>query len=84
MRAGKASRKERKGKSNYRGVNMPIVTIDGPKIDKEKKRNLVQQVTQVVAKIYELPEDAITTVIKENPPENIGVGGKLIADRHSK
>lgn len=63
---------------------MPIVTIDGPVINKEKKRNLVQQVTQIVAKIYELPEDAITTVIKENSPENIGVGGSLLADRHSK
>lgn len=66
------------------GGNMPIVTIDGPRIDREKKSALVKEVTQVVAKIYELPERAITTVIRENLPENIGVAGELLADKHSK
>ncbi len=61
---------------------MPNVTINGPKIeDVEVKRVLVKEVTDALEKAYKLRREAFVVVIKENLPENVGVGGKLIIDR---
>lgn len=62
---------------------MPNVTIDGPKIqDIEVKRELVKEVTDALEKAYKFPREAYVVTIKENTPENVGVGGKLIIDRN--
>jgi len=62
---------------------MPNVTIDGPKIeDVEIKRVLVKEITDALEKAYKIPREAYVVVIKENLPENVGVGGKLILDRY--
>jgi len=64
---------------------MPNITINGPKIeDIELKRNLVKEITDAVEKAYKLPRQAFVVIIKENPPENVGVGGELIIDRFKK
>jgi len=62
---------------------MPDVTIDGPKIeDVEIKRVLVKEITDALEKAYKIPREAYVVLIKENLPENVGVGGKLILDRY--
>ena len=64
---------------------MPNVTIDGPKIeDVEVKRGLVNEITDALEKAYKLPRDVYVVLIKENPPENVGVGGKLIIDKDKR
>jgi 4-oxalocrotonate tautomerase len=64
---------------------MPNINIDGPIIkDIEKKKLLVKEMTDAAVKAYGLPREAIVVLIKENPPENVGVGGKLLADRIKK
>ena len=61
---------------------MPNVTLDGPKIkDLEKKRALVETITEAASQAYGLPRETIVVVLKENHPENVAVGGVLIADR---
>ncbi len=61
---------------------MPNATIEGPKIrDINIKRILVKDVTDALEKAYKLPRTVFTVIIKENPPENVGSGGSLIADR---
>jgi len=61
---------------------MPNISIEGPVIeDIDKKRILVQEVTDAATKAYGLPQETIVVFIKENSPENIGVAGKLIIDR---
>lgn len=61
---------------------MPIVTLDGPVIkDLDKKRRLVESVTEAACQAYDLPKSTIVVLIKENIPENVGVGGELISDR---
>ncbi|MCW8860484.1 MAG: tautomerase family protein [Deltaproteobacteria bacterium] len=61
---------------------MPTVTVDGPTIiDIDKKRALVKDITAAATQAYGLPASTIVVVIKENPPENVGVGGVLVADR---
>ena len=64
---------------------MPNVVIDGPKIeDLEVKRTLVKEITDALEKAYKLPREVYTVLIKENFPENVGVGGNLIIDRMKK
>ncbi len=61
---------------------MPTITAEGPPIKElDKKRTLVQEMTDAATKAYGLPKDVIVVVIKENPPDNVGVGGTLLVDR---
>lgn len=61
---------------------MPNISVEGPVIkDVDKKRILVHELTEAAAKAYALPKEVIIVLIKENSPENVGVGGKLIIDR---
>ncbi|MGL6298477.1 MAG: 4-oxalocrotonate tautomerase DmpI [Methanobacteriaceae archaeon] len=59
---------------------MPVIKIDGNKIDIEKKRELVKRITEIACDIYDLPEGAITILINELEREDIGVGGELLLD----
>ena len=61
---------------------MPSVIIQGPPInDIEKKRTLVAEITDALKKAYGIPTSSYPIVIHENPPENVGVNGKLIFDK---
>ena len=60
---------------------MPVVTIAGNNgINEEEIREMVADVTKVVAKAYNLPESAITILVQEYPKDHIGVGGNLLSD----
>ena len=61
---------------------MPTVTIEGPPIKVEKKRQLVRGIYDVAYAVYGI--EHITVVIKENTPENVGVHGELLVDRKKK
>ena len=61
---------------------MPNAIIDGPPIeDLEIKRVLVKEITDAMEKAYKIQREAYVVLIKENKPENVGVGGELIIDR---
>jgi 4-oxalocrotonate tautomerase len=61
---------------------MPNIVVDGPEInDLEKKRALVEALTDAAMAYYGLPRETYVVVIKENKPENVGVGGILVSDR---
>ncbi len=61
---------------------MPSATIEGPKIeDVQTKRTLVKKVTDALENAYKLPRHVFVVIIKENPPENVGIGGELILDK---
>ena len=61
---------------------MPTITAEGPPIKElDRKRRLVQDITEAATKAYGLPKDIIVVVIKENEPENVSVGGQLLVDR---
>ncbi len=64
---------------------MPNVAVEGPAIrDLDKKRQLVREITEAATKAYGLPSEVIVVLIKENSPENVGVGGRLISDRQQE
>ncbi len=58
---------------------MPTIMVEGPPIDVERKRRLVKGLTAVAVEVYGIKH--ITVLIRENPPENVGVSGQLLADR---
>lgn len=61
---------------------MPVITISGNDgISIEKKREMIEKVSQVVADAYDLPIEAITVLVQAYPKESIGVAGKLLSDR---
>ena len=58
---------------------MPTIIVNGPPIDLERKRQLVKKLYDAAVEVYR--NKHITVLIKENAPENVGVSGKLLADR---
>ncbi|MCP3177055.1 MAG: 4-oxalocrotonate tautomerase DmpI [Desulfuromonadales bacterium] len=61
---------------------MPIITLEGPPIAKpEVRRVFVEELTASAAKAYGLPKEKIIVLIRENAPEQVAVGGVLLADR---
>ena len=61
---------------------MPTITVEGPPIEElERKRQLVKDITEAATKTFGLSKEVIVVVIKENPPDNVSVGGRLIIDR---
>ena len=59
---------------------MPVITLELVKMSKEKKTELVEKVTKTVAEVTELPAQSFYVFIRENEPENVGIGGKLLSD----
>ena len=61
---------------------MPVITIAGNDgISVEKKREMVKNVSKVVADAYDLPIEAITILVQAYEKESIGVAGELLSDR---
>ena len=60
---------------------MPIITIDGPKLSKEQKKDLVESFTREAVRVTKIPIQGFVVLINENDPDNWGVGGELLSDR---
>lgn len=60
---------------------MPVITIDGPKLSKEQKAELVKEFSETASRIMGLPVEAIITIIREVEAENVGIGNILLCDR---
>jgi len=61
---------------------MPHISIHTLKqTDVNKKRQLVEKLTDSVAEVYGVPKENISIEIWENEPENVAHGGQLILDR---
>lgn len=60
---------------------MPIITIDGPKLSREQKKDIVESFTREAARVTKIPLQAFVVLINENDPDNVGVAGELLSDR---
>lgn len=61
--------------------NMPVITIDGPKMSKKQKSELVKEYSETASRIMNLPVEAMVIIIREVEGENVGTGNKLLCDR---
>lgn len=60
---------------------MPVITMEAAHLSKEQKQQLVMEFTESAARITGTPESAFYVFLKENPLDNVGVGGRLLSDR---
>lgn len=63
---------------------MPIITIEGGKMEQEAKRKLVAELTEVASRNMGIPAPAFVVIMHENTADCIGVGGELLSDRQPK
>jgi 4-oxalocrotonate tautomerase len=58
---------------------MPIITLEGPQLDREKKEEIIKGFTEVANKAMpHIPKEAFVVILKENSDENVGVGGEVL------
>ena len=63
---------------------MPIITLEGPKLTVEQKRAVVKGFTEVISNVLpHIRKEGFIVQIRENIPENVGVGGALLSDIHA-
>ena len=77
--SGRAAQLPVAGANERSEAGMPTIMVEGPPISVEQKRELVKRLTEVAVEVYRV--EHITVLIRENPPENVGVSGQLLADR---
>ena len=63
---------------------MPTIIFEGPKLNKSQKAELDKSLTQIASKVTQIRQEAFSVLIKENDPENVGVGGELLIDRRRR
>lgn len=61
---------------------MPYVSIRvAGELSRKQKSKIVEGVTKVISEVAEKPADSIIIFIDEEQRDNIGVGGKLLAEK---
>jgi 4-oxalocrotonate tautomerase len=61
---------------------MPVIQVNVMKQpDIDKKRKLVTKLTDAIVESYGVPREAVIVTIKEDEPENVGLGGMLALDK---
>ncbi len=63
---------------------MPTVFFYGPKLDKNKSREMISSFTETASRLTGINKSAFVVYLMESSPENVGVGGELLEDRHKK
>jgi 4-oxalocrotonate tautomerase len=62
---------------------MPVITVEGPKIDDlDRKRKMVKKLTEAAVEGYNIED--IIIILKETTPDNVAVRGTLLIDRPKK
>ncbi len=63
---------------------MPTIYFEAPKMSKEQKAEIVTAFTQAASKVTGITPHAFVVYIRENDPENVGVGGELLLERQKR
>jgi 4-oxalocrotonate tautomerase len=59
---------------------MPVITIKTGKTPPEKKKELVEKITNAAVEATSAPASSFTVFIEEYDGESIGVGGKTMSE----
>lgn len=59
---------------------MPVITVEAGSLSQEQKEKLAKELTKTASEIMGLPEKTFFTFLKENPYENVAVGGTLLSE----
>ena len=62
-------------------MKMPTIFFYGPKLEKEKKKELIRSFTESASRATGIDKSAFVVYLRESAPDNVGVGGELLEDR---
>lgn len=60
---------------------MPTIFFYGPKLNKEKSREMIRSFTETASRLTGIERSAFVVYLRESTPENVGVAGELLEDR---
>ncbi len=60
---------------------MPLITIEGPPMETEKKRELAKALVEAMHGVTGHRKEILTVIFHENAPENVAPAGELLSDR---
>ncbi|MBM7870669.1 4-oxalocrotonate tautomerase [Clostridium pascui] len=63
---------------------MPFIQIDMGPSTKEKKKEVIEKMTNILSETISVPKQAITVIIRESNADNIGVSGEQLSERINK
>lgn len=63
---------------------MPTIFFYGPKLDKEQSRDMITSFTETASRVTGVNKAAFVVYLRPALPENVGVGGELLEDKHKK
>ena len=63
---------------------MPTIFFYGPELDEEKKKELIKSFTESASKLTGIDKSAFTIYLRTSSPDNVGVGGELLRERHAR
>ncbi len=61
---------------------MPTIFFYGPDLDSDKKRKLISSFTEAASEATGIDKSAFVVYLRKSPPDEVGVGGELLADRY--
>jgi len=62
---------------------VPTIFFYGPKLDKNKKRELAKSFTDKASELTGIPRSAFVVYFRGGDPEDVAVGGELLVDRQA-
>ncbi|NIN92518.1 MAG: 4-oxalocrotonate tautomerase [Candidatus Aenigmarchaeota archaeon] len=60
---------------------MPTIFFYGPRLDKEKSKEMIKDFTETASQVTGIERSAFVVYLRESKPENVGVGGELLEDK---
>ncbi len=60
---------------------MPTIFFYGPKLDKEKRKDMIKSFTETASRVTGIEKSAFVVYLQESTPDPVGVGGELLEDR---
>jgi len=63
---------------------MPIITLEGGKLTKEQKSELVHKFTEVASEVTKVPSKFFVVTIRELEDENLGFAGETVEEMKEK
>ncbi len=59
---------------------MPTLFFYGPKLDKEKRKEMIKSFTDTASRLTGIEKSAFVVYLREATPQDVGVGGELLED----
>ncbi|MDW7651557.1 MAG: 4-oxalocrotonate tautomerase DmpI [Bacillota bacterium] len=60
---------------------MPTIFFYGPKLEKDKKKELIQRFTEAASEATGIPKAGFVVYLREASREDVGVGGELLSEK---